>query len=120
MSNTITLEEFKADKKNIDALNGYLSSKQGQAYMAALEGNHPLHQLSDPKIKGAANQHAAAAGQSDGQIEGARSENLLGKIVGYQSSINFTQELQKYIEPKKKKVSSKAGARQKPAPAPPT
>jgi len=120
MSNTITEKEFKSDKKNIDALRGFLSTKQGKAYMAALEGNHPLHQLSDTKIKGAANQHAAAAGQSDGQIEGARSENLLGKIVGYQSSINFTEQLQIYVEPKKEKKSRKAGATAKPAPLPPT
>lgn len=116
----ITVEEFKSDKKNIEALKGYLSTKQGMAFLAACEGFHPLRQLASTKITEMAGLHATASAQSDGQSSGGRAENLLGKAVGYEYLLNLIDDLQIPAKAKQVKQSTKAGAAPKAAPLPPT
>ena len=121
MRRSVTLQEFRANSDNPVALKSFLDSALGQLVVAALETHSPVRKLGATAQNNSANNlRAAAAGESDGGS--GRAENLLGRIEGHESSLDFLcNELTQLPKEDEGKKSKKAGGEgTKPAPLPPT
>jgi hypothetical protein len=114
----LTPEQFRANSDWVHGLRDFLQSDTGAAVLSVIQGMHPLRKLADTRIAAdGTNIRAAAAGES----EAGRSENLLGRLEGYETAIEIlTQQLTTphvAVPPQ----SRKAGGRDiKPAPTPRT
>jgi len=119
MRHRITQEIFQQNSENVLTFREFLHSPVGQAVIAVLENSHPIRHLGKPSLsKGGNNIRAAAAAESDGN-GGGRSENILGRVEGYETALELIHDLSE-LPKQQKKRSKKTGGDPKPASLPTT
>lgn len=87
----LTAEEFCRDPQNVEVLQEFLASPQGQNFLSVIFGARPSRLLSDSRIaRDGNNLRAATAAEATPE----RAEHLLGRCEGYESVLELmTQTL---------------------------